>query len=91
MAAIHCELDTSGAETFNIAACFCDDSLHIRLDLGKSARHLSGQDVSEAPKCLLFAFHQLIAAARELNKFARVDIRITAAVHILDELWWYAD
>lgn len=91
MAALHCESDTSRIETCNIAACFCDNSLHIRLDLRKGACHLSGQDVSEAPKCLLFAFHQLVAAARELNELARVDIRITAAVHILDELWRHAD
>lgn len=48
--------------------------------------HLLGEDVTEGAKGVELAAHELVAAADELDKLSRVDVRVTAVLDVLEQL-----
>lgn len=48
--------------------------------------HLLGEDVAEGSKGVELAAHELVAAADELDELARVDVRVTAVLDVLEQL-----
>lgn len=63
-----------------------DDLGDVFAELGHGSCHLLGEDVAEGAKGAHLATHELVAAADELDKLARVNIRVTAIFDVLEEL-----
>lgn len=46
-----------------------------------------GEDVAEIGERMGLAARELVAAADELDKLARVDVRVAPVLHVLEEFW----
>lgn len=57
----------------------------VLAQLGHGGGHLLGEDVAERAESIQLAAHELVPAADELDKLARVDVRVTAILDVLDQ------
>jgi len=68
------------------AAGSLENLRHVGLELGERDLHLRGEHVPEPPERAPLAVHELVLLAHQLDKLARVDVRIAAVLDVLDDL-----
>jgi hypothetical protein len=67
------------------------EAIHLRRQVRHGALGLAGVQLGELGKGLHAAVEHLVAALHLFHEFARVDVRVAAAGHVVDHFGWDQD